>query len=447
MGGIDKIKSALSEGAEKAKILYGDRSDFKNFKKPANRQGNDFLQLYQDPTYLCFKLLFPQSDIEGDAGTIGLLGGPDNTNSALYYLKKMGDMARFRMLVDFKSLLQKLNSEYPWYFQSIEGLGDAWKRDLSKPKFTKEITINCLESIDLRVTGLMDLYRKITIDFKNRRYILPENLRKFEMTVKIYDFRDFGTTTTGIKRLEGLGIDVSALSGSPFLKDASMNESFLGAESLTDRTQISFDLSHCEFEANDSGEIFSTISNATPTMVEQKIKIKYQNIEENNLYKILTALGNHDKNYYVRDYLQSELQAFGSGSVGDASAPQAGNFIKDAIAALASGVAANVSKRAANALKSKLNSLLLGNVYGISPLKVINNLSSGDAIADSIAGISVFPKKETNPILGNIYGKGSNLPTPDAQEPGNLGNVYGVDTDNPPTPDAQGPVDLGNVYD
>ena len=441
----DKIRKKISGDKKPNEKFSSDGSSRTKFKSAGTRNGQDVLQLYQDPTHLCFKLLFINSDIEGAAGTIGLLGGPDNTNSALYYLKKMGDMARFNMLVDFKTLLFKLNSEYPWYFQSIEGLGDAWKRDLSKPKFTKELTINCLESIDLRITGLMDLYRKITIDYNNRRYILPENLRKFEMTVKLYDFRDFSLTTTGLERL---GVLTKESAQTAVAKQAALNDSVLGKEDMIDRTQLAFDLTHCEFDPDVTGDAFGTISNAEPTLVEQKIKIKYQNIEENNIYRLLSALGRKSENYYVRDYLRSELIALaGEQQIFDPNdfpAPKNGpedlslleklkdkagrtKLIGDALNDLGGNLLNNVSKRAADAVKSRLARLLLGNVYGLSPASLVNSVSSVDAVTDTFsAALNPLPEKEGNPKLGN---------------------VYGADTTNPPTPDAQGPVDLGNVYD
>jgi len=254
----------------------------------------DFLKLFQDPTTLGFKLFFENISSEGSIGT-GLLGGEANSNSALYYLDKMGDTARFEMLKDFKKLLSKLNSEYPWYFQSIDGLSDAWARDFSKPKFKKEVTISCLESIDLRITALMDLYRKVAYDWQNRRCILPDNLRKFQLSIKVYDIRNF-------KRDPGQFLESNEINENK----KEFNEQFLG-NTIEDTTQVTFNLSHCEFMSNDSGSVFGSVSNASYESAVQTIKISYENINEDNIYRSLVALGNQSNHYYVRDYLKKEL--------------------------------------------------------------------------------------------------------------------------------------------
>ena len=40
------------------------------------------------------------------------------------------------------------------------------------------------------MTALMDLYRKIVYDWKHRRIVLPDNLRYFDMSIKVYDLRN-----------------------------------------------------------------------------------------------------------------------------------------------------------------------------------------------------------------------------------------------------------------
>ena len=163
---------------------------------------NKTLSLFQDPAYLGFKLSFVGIDDEEHGG---LLGGASNKNSARYYLKQIGDDARFYMLDTFVKLLKDVNSSYPWYWQQVSGLDEAWKRmDISKPHFHKQIGIECMESLDFRVSALVDLYRKAAFDWTNRREILTDNLRHFEMDITVYDNRQFildptGTSVNGSK--------------------------------------------------------------------------------------------------------------------------------------------------------------------------------------------------------------------------------------------------------
>lgn len=369
----------------------------------------DFFQMFQDPTSLGFKLFFINIQSGGISNSIdlknaltkgqsifqeentietfdtvnshGLFGSEKSPNSALYYLKSIGDEARFSMLIEFKSLLSKLNTEYPWYFQSIEGLSEAWSRDYSKPKIKKELTIQCLESIDLRITALMDLYRKIAYDWQNRRAILPDNLRKFDLSIKVYDVRNFRKAA-------------NSTFGIPTEYEKSkhkINSQFLGND-YTDTTQVTFNFSHCEFLPDESGNMFGTVANNSYENATQSIKIGYENIQEDNIYRSLVSLGNIPNFYYVKDYLRKELEIINGF---DNSILEQNN---DVFGSLIDNIATNVSNAAANTIKSKVNSLFIGNVYGFSPSSLLT--SGPNAIINA-------PRKIPN-ALGNAFGKGKN---------------------------------------
>jgi len=416
----------ISNAKNDLNYIRGTQSDFKSFKQPIDTYSSDFLKLFQDPTYLGFKLFFhgigQETNTNSGINSSGLLGPEDNPNSALFYLKQLeGETgARFNMLKDFKALLIRINTEFPWYFQSIEGLEDAWKRDINKPKFMKELTITCLESIDLRITGLMDLYRKVVYDWKNRRYVLPDNLRHFEMTIKVFDNRNFGIEEYLTKNVSDDAKDIKkaisdAKSLIPKSRSAKATELFLGTEVETERTQLSFDFNFCEFVPDESSAVLSGVSNVTNNQASQKIKIKYENIEENNLYKSLIALGTKKEFYYVKDYIRLELDTLQLGANADFLNP-----ISDVLVTAGNEIAANVSQRAASVVKSRLNNLLLGNVYGFDAIQTIQDpigTASGAVTAATNAindrrnsksetsdnVFSDFVENVNNTPLGNIF--------------------------------------------
>ena len=149
---------------------------------------------YQDPTALGFQFLFDYIDV---AGSPLLVDVEDTPGTALAYLKSIGETQRVLYLKQFIDLLRKINKDSPWYWQSIEGIKEAMEQKMweggGKSGFMggpdKPIKITTLESIDLKITALMDLYRHAAFDMKNRKAILPENLRKFRVYLWISEVR------------------------------------------------------------------------------------------------------------------------------------------------------------------------------------------------------------------------------------------------------------------
>ena len=145
----------------------------------------------QDPTVLGFKLFFYFDNVESPL-LFGLKRDINDPplNSAAHFLKSIGDTQRLFYLEKFIYLLSGINTQCPWYFQSLNGLKDAWKQDITQPLLKdKKLEIECYDSIDLRVTAMMDLYRKACFDWKYRREVIPENLRRFKMDVYLYEQR------------------------------------------------------------------------------------------------------------------------------------------------------------------------------------------------------------------------------------------------------------------
>lgn len=231
-----------------------DRSIFlKGFK--LSRSGEN-----EDPTYLGFKFVFDfgalpvnleygwapspllrvpnYTTVNGAANMPqNLFGQPQygftNTNvvyySAYNYLlqrdggyRGSNSLKRANALRQFQILLQDINNNSPWFFQSVTGLDQLEKIAISgfqnestagmddfNPARTsgKSLTIECLESLNLRMTALANLYNQAMFDADNMRWLVPRNLRKFTMWIYVTEIRNFFKTT----RLTGSSAVVSAL--------------------------------------------------------------------------------------------------------------------------------------------------------------------------------------------------------------------------------------------
>lgn len=127
------------------------------------------------------------------------------SGSAINYLLLNNEWERADMLRDFINLLSNINTNSPWYFSEISGLGDLMERTEFADTFTipevKPITIKCLpDAYDNRIGTLLDLYRSICYSWQLHKEIVPANLRRFDMYIYI-----FNTPIRGIHAIHGTG--------------------------------------------------------------------------------------------------------------------------------------------------------------------------------------------------------------------------------------------------
>ena len=135
-----------------------------------------------------------------------------SANTAYNYLCMNGEWERARDLQEFIYMLSDISSNSPWYFKSIEGLDALLDRPWAKegPKAEEQpgsINIKCIQdSIDSRITTLLDLYRSACWSQVWRREMVPGNLRKFDMGIYIFPAPVKGTSYNTIgKSIAGSG--------------------------------------------------------------------------------------------------------------------------------------------------------------------------------------------------------------------------------------------------
>jgi hypothetical protein len=210
--------------------------------------GDVGLSAYQDPTYLSFTLLFDMQ-----------LTSPLFNGEAAGFIKKhlvAADPAKYQHKLDsllaFKEALYKINSEMPWHWQSLAGVERMVQFTPENPFFggdDAKLTIGCLETINLNIAGLMQLYRKAVWDESNWRYIVPPNLRKFTMYLFISDVRGlYDNSSNGVLTGEDM---------KPFFM---------------------FELRFCEFDMTSGNKAFADLSAAAPEAATNEIIINYNRV-------------------------------------------------------------------------------------------------------------------------------------------------------------------------
>jgi len=436
----------------------------KGFK--LSKQGN-----YEDPTYLGFKIVIdfgtlpvrtddglPPSPLFKETSYINndffgnnpfgqaqySFRSQPNGNISFYsaasYLREREAQfergaKRSDMLIQFKNTLSDILNNSPWFIQSISGLdqlalvsrkGFAVEADSdfnSQRTANKALEFTTLESLNLRMTALADLYNQATFDYDNMRELVPRNLRKFTMYIFVSEIRNFFKTSrligssaalTAIDNITTLlgtgnnpGTNIGDVAGeqnseynggSSNTNPASGFNSFVGnvlngagvdndlsmLRNQQDQTGIKpvivFECRNCEFDFSESTPIPTEINVGTDsaTPVGQKFRIlvgrvrmrtQYPNIRQDEKPLILG-----DSWDGARSSVQRNPSNLG-GDILSIGGELLTNFLSNSLNDLINeGVANFVQPNVAG-----LNTLALGNIYSLNPSQVLGNLSFNTA--------------------------------------------------------------------
>lgn len=370
--------------------------DLKEFRRAGTKSGSEF-NIFDTPTNKYFKLLFyfygRGEDEPNVRQSTGLLvpswnffessDGEQNSQgakkyksseywqstTAWAYLKLNGENERAEKLEKFISLLSNINSESPWYFQSIAGLDTAVERkSVSDGKFDvseiKRLQLKCLpDAVDDRIGTLLSLYRDVVWSWSMKREIIPSNLRKFDMAVYIYE------------------APMKYLHENEDIIDGKDNTMFKPSYRM-------LEFHNCEFDYNSIKTGYSEISNATGIQPTYTIDITYDDCYEVSYNSILMrTIGDliiADSKYVGMIGEETKTPDDHIAQTDDVTqynhlkqrVDRSRSFISNALGQVVGTVAGEVNTIAKR--------LLLGNIYTVSLTQVasdISNLAKGNIIA------------------------------------------------------------------
>lgn len=224
-----------------------------------------------------------------------------NTNTALNYLHNNCEFQREEMLEDFVKLLSNINMKSPWYFQSIEGIGEALQRGEYHGEFTldeelKSITIKTLpDAFDNRIATLLDLYKAICYSKNLHKEILPANLRRFDMSLYIIN--------TPIARVH---IDREKTAGG-WNTDGNYNADFgipqfSELQGQRDKVYSSakvIEFQGCEIDPDSASTGYGEVKSDEPFSMTHDIKISFRNVVEQRY--------NESLNRIIGDYIFNDM--------------------------------------------------------------------------------------------------------------------------------------------
>lgn len=157
-----------------------------------------------EPNWFYFKIFFNFNTHNGLFG--GIMNDNDKdtslenfsgTNSAMKYFQHLynsGDLYKNQnQILDkaiclnyFTHLLSYISTASPWFFKGIKGLSEASniQQNYSTERFI-EIDLS-YESVDMRLSTLLSLYKYACFDDMFHTETLPSNLRKFDMCILVF---------------------------------------------------------------------------------------------------------------------------------------------------------------------------------------------------------------------------------------------------------------------
>lgn len=288
-------------------------NEYKVFRNIVGPGGLDFIggglisKRYDEPTYMTFRVIFgaASSRVSGTnlvntdydkmphplfinrvADATTTTGKGRNVyefNRDIYstrdYLRDSNEFTRAEMLKEFISLWENLQNDFQWYFQSVEGLNDILAIVPERGKRVAQdarLTFNMVESLDHRISYLLNLYRKIAWDDLYQRWVLPDLMRFFDIQIYVTEFRTFHKSSVTPNSGEPVYLDILNKILPTYLIECQMCE---------------FDLNSFDFSYRNK---LSVIDN--PEMSTVSFKVKVGNVNEITTYPLFNHFIFNDYN-------------------------------------------------------------------------------------------------------------------------------------------------------
>jgi len=156
---------------------------------------------YEDPFYPSFELFFDEDSplFVGD-DTVSETPKQNSLKSFIFDYRSIdtnGYLARFNLWREFKKVFFKIfEKEHTrdkniksYYISKIGGLNNLNKKMIKYGEDKITITLN--EDVSMFAYYISELYNNLVYSYKNQRYAFPENVIRFNMTIKINDIRKF----------------------------------------------------------------------------------------------------------------------------------------------------------------------------------------------------------------------------------------------------------------
>lgn len=255
-----------------------------------------------EPTFLVFEPIFNFNL------TTGLLADESYKNSALAYLKRNGEMARYNKLKNGIATLKIILQQSPWCFEQCTGFGESISRPMDQPEIDDgKIKFMMWETLDMRVSNFIYSILDAMND-SNTRFveILPRNLQEFAMSILVHEVRVFSNVS---------GIAQKAL------KQSADNS----PQSIVQTNHFLFSFGKCRFLRTSGDEMFTDFSNEQVNEAKINLDIEFKTLVRSHNFNTLAE-------YDTAPETESndDLPSFNSGS-GQTRGPEGIQSFRDRV--------------------------------------------------------------------------------------------------------------------
>lgn len=278
-------------------------------------------------------------------------------NTALSYLLEMGQDSRAQELSTFINLLSNISSETPWMIKGVEGLNEVLNNyihpvtGLNIQEEPKAIKLKMLqEPYDMRITTMLNAYRDAVMDKYRKIVVLPENLRKFDMGIYVFPAPYYHMNRTPHMAVGGVQ----------------------NSQNYYNSGSIYIELHDCEFDVLNGYDVLDNLNNEDGMKLEYTINILVGQAFVTSYNEFLDVCFGDIFRNAMEDSLNN-----------DKTANTLYNFNKG----IASKMVGQLVERGKSKLTSFVNKVALGNLYGLSPKNVWDNITSGNVGMQSFGQI------------------------------------------------------------
>jgi len=371
----------------------------------------------EEPTFLGFKVMFdfigayysPLLNISDESADkfkpVTGIGGAQGVNipqinndaaassklkdSAELFLRRNGYSDKANDLIDFISKLSSISQDSEWYFESIAGLESAFNFDFTSNKVRggdgeSLISITLPETLDMRITSMMSKYYNALYDVKNRRDLIPENLKYFSMTVYVADFRDF------------VAYDKTLFAGGNYASPTQAFERALGKQDIQtiDIPQMVLTFKNCYFDPFSFSNILAELNNSEPTQGAHTLDIRYNGDVEYSVFDLAnnSVIDSKSDTSVINNEIKSaqdKLNGFAR-EAGIENPEEITNQLATVGSRLA-GQGLGIINQNIERVRGELRDLALGNVYSGNLSTALQETLLNGAARSLVPGLSANP--------------------------------------------------------